>query len=985
MPLGGGRERFVLATLLLNAGGLTTADALIDALWDEPPRSAKAQLHNLVSNVRRRLRDGDEGLIVSHRSGYELHLDPHELDLLEFRRLAAQGRQAAADGDHAQALSTLATALSLWRGPALADLADELVDGLRPALHEERFAAADAKLTAALAVGRYDEVLRELPALIAEHPYRECLHEKHMLALVGAGRSADALAGYRYLHRKFVEELGVEPGTVLRELERRILRGEVDPVPRPAAPVVTLRQLPPPIATLTGRDDLLAEITRVLGGEHDEPSPVGVLVGPGGIGKTTLALAVAHGVTDGFPDGQLYADMRGNQERPADPHAVVGRFLRALGVDGSQVPEDPDERVSLYRSQLAGKRVLVVLDDVATEEQVRRLVPGTAGCRVLVTSRRQLGALVGAARWTVPVLDTASAVRLLTRIVGPERVAAEPSAATEIVGLCARLPLAVGIASARLAVHTHWTLAEFQQRLAEERGRLDELSVGDLDVRASIALSYQGLDPLSRTLFRMLGLIETADWPAWVAGALLGEPDERGARVLDHLVDAHLAQPVGRDAVGQGRFRLHDLVGDYARERALAEDTPADRAAAQSRVLSGWLALATESDERIPHDLVRAPADQTARPPASVAHLVRQTPIDWLEAERRNLTAAVGEACRLGLPDLAACLVLRLSGFFGLRSHHDDWEGIIRQSITCARERGSPRLLVRLLSVLFVVQLRQDRYTSLPAIAAEELAMARRLGERELEVRALRQAGLAAERLGRFAEAVTWLEQAVSAARHPDIAGSLLRATLDSLAYTHVGSGHPGRAVPLLEEALAIDASRSPRTNLLLYHYGMALTDLGRLSDAETALDKALRTTRELGDDLGAAYLEHTLAGVHIRRGRWSQAAVRLDRAVHEHRRIGNIDGLAVTLRSTGDLAAAEGRWADATTWLCRSLEVWRSIGPCIEIARTLARLERAHRITGDRAAAAACSAEYRTILADLNLDEGRLYLPPLSPSAAAG
>lgn len=647
LSVGSGRERLVLATLLLNAGRLTPADGLIHALWNKPPLTAKAQLHNMISNLCRRLRVGDADLIVTRPMGYELHLGTHELDVVQFRRLAERGRHAAASGDHSLAVAQFTEALSLWRGPPLVDVADELVGEARQTLAEEKLAVAQARLDVELALGLYDTVLGELSELIAEHRYRERLYELEMLALVGAGRRADALATYRRVYRLFVDDLGVEPGSSLRDLERWILSGEVlNPVRAKCRELP--RQLPSVTAALTGRDELIGKICGELRCSTKAMGSVVVLIGPGGVGKTTLALAVAHRLGAEFPDGQLYADLRGIHGIRADPHAVVGRFLRALGLDGARLPDDPDERVALFRSRLAGRRMLIVLDDALSEEQVRPLLSADGGCGVLVTSRRRLGALVGAARWTVPVLAPVDALQLFARVVGTERAGGEPEAATAIVELCGYLPLAVCVAAARLSVRPEWTLEKFRQRLAEQRGGLDELAVGDLDVRASIALSYQSLAPPLRRLFRRLGLSNAPEWPAWVAHELVDQSSvAQIGWMLDELAEVHLIEPLGYDAVGQARFRLHNLIGDFAHERALAEDEPEERAAALARLLSGWLGLATEADEQIPYDLIRAPDMDIPSPLPSAASLARDMPSDWFETERRSLVFAIDQACRL--------------------------------------------------------------------------------------------------------------------------------------------------------------------------------------------------------------------------------------------------------------------------------------------------------------------------------------------------
>ena len=717
-PIGSARERFVLAVLLLGAGRPASVSRLIDALWDDPPRSAKAQLHNMISNLRRRV--GEER-IVTGPAGYELRLGEATLDVLDFRRLAAEGQRARAGGDAAVAVALLGEALALWRGPALADVPDELATATRHALHEERLVAAEARFEAQLTLGRHADVLRDLEPLLAEHPFRETLHQARMVALLGTGRRGDALVAYREAHRRFVDGLGIEPGPALRDLEGQLRRGE-DLTPT-TTPTVVARQLPPVTAVLTGRDGLIDEIT-------GSAAPVRVLVGPGGVGKTTVALAVAGRLAASFPDGQLYADLRGSQESPADPHAILGRFLAALGVRQSTLPQDRAERVAMYRGVLARTRTLVVLDDAAGEEQLRTLVPDDPGCVALVTSRRQLA---GTARWTVPVLAEEDCLELLGRIVGQERTSAEPAAATELAAVCGRLPLAVSIVAARLAVRPDWTLDELRGRLAEERHRLDELAVGDLDVRASIALSYRTLSPRARRLFRLLGLVRAADWPVWVPRVLLGEP---AGDLVAELVDVHLVAPLGADAAGQDRFRLHDLVADYAREQA-REHEP-DAAAASTRLLAGWLALAAAADERIPHGEGFAVPASTGAPPVAVT-----APYDWFDAERAGLLGAIEEAVRLGRPDLAGQLALRMSGYLKLRCDYDDWLAALRLAIDPVRAAGLDHVLVKLLSALFVAHGLADRYDEQVAVAEEELAVARRLGDRGAEVVALAHTGRA--------------------------------------------------------------------------------------------------------------------------------------------------------------------------------------------------------------------------------------------------
>ncbi|MEV0134403.1 BTAD domain-containing putative transcriptional regulator [Dactylosporangium sp. NPDC050688] len=970
LPGGSGRARLVLASLLIDADRLSPTDLLIATLWQDPPGSAKAQLHNLVSGLRRRYRAIDPALIETRPTGYTLRLGPHRLDLAEFRALTGRGRAAAGSGDHTAALALLDRALSLWRGPALADLDGPSTAAVREALHRERLAAAEVKLDAALALGGHDTVLREVEPLLAAHPYAERLYRHQMLALAGVGRRAEALAVYRRAYRRLVDDVGMEPGPMLRATERLILRGR--PVAQPPAPPArpVPRQLPPAVE-LAGRGALLDEITGRLDGAG---APVVLLVGPGGVGKSGLAVAAAHRLSTAYPDGQLYADLRGSHDTPADPHRILERFLRALGVPAADLPADPEERVMLYRSHLAAARMLVVLDDAADEAQLRPLLTGTGG--VLVTSRRQLAALLHVARFVVPALPAADAIRLLATGAGEARIAADPAAAREIVRLCGGLPLAVCIVAARLAVRPGTPLDELRRRLAVQRGRLDELTVGDLDVRASIALSHDALPAGARRLLLRLSLVTAADWPQWVAQALLDAPARHARTVLDQLAEVHLVEPLGRDAAGQDRFRLHELVAEYARERHRADEAPAERDRALHRLLHGWLALAGAADDLL-GDATGA-TDPRVAPPEDGARAVRAGALDWFETERAGLVAAVDQAAAAHLPAVAVALALRMSTFLGNRGYVDDWEHTLHTAICGARTGGAHRPLAKLLDALFKAHLQRDEHPRLPAVAAEQLAVATALGDVDLQVLALRNAGLAELRLGRFDEAFDCLERAVATARGRAAAGPLLGETLDTLGFARWDTGDAAAAVSLLEEALAVEGSPagSLRAALRRYHYGLALTAAGRLDEARHALAAALETSHAVGDDLGTAYIEQALADVAIGQGRPAEAAQRLERALAVHRRVDRPDGHAETLRALGDLAAAEGRWADATAALHQAVDIWQRIGATVQTARGLARLDRVAAASGDAAAAAAYHGRWRAVLAGLRLDEAALHLP---------
>jgi hypothetical protein len=499
------------------------------------------------------------------------------------RRLAERARQARAAGDAQQACQCYERALGLWRGEPLAD-----IDVLRrhPALvalgDELSATVLEYADFAASEIGQWHErVLPYLRFLTARDELDELSHARLMIALAAGGRQAAALRTYEGLRQRLDEQLGVLPGPAVREAYAEILRQEIPGPAGPGRPDAVhdhwrpVFQLPAAPADFTGRAPDCASIIRAITTGAGHPGvPVVAISGLPGIGKTTLALHVAHQVRDQFPDGQLWAELAGSSARPRSPGEVLGELLRALAVDGSAIPADDSERAACFRSRLAGRRVLVVVDDAATAAQVRLVTPGTAGCALVVTSRAKLEGLDGAHLIPLDVMTVADAVCLLTRIVGRHRVDAEPDAAGALVRACGALPLAVRIVAAKLATRPSWPVSAMARKITSAHGRLGELQAEDLSVRASIASSYESLSERPRRAFRLLALLGPCDFAEWVAGALLGDPD--GAPQVDvvgELSGRSLLTPLSVDATGEPRYRLHDLLRDYATER-LAEERP---------------------------------------------------------------------------------------------------------------------------------------------------------------------------------------------------------------------------------------------------------------------------------------------------------------------------------------------------------------------------------------------------------------------------
>ena len=521
--------------------------------------------------------------------------DASDLDARWFAHLLAAGRGALRAGQPERAAALLADALGLWRGRALVDVPATLaVEAEAARLEEQRLAALEARIDADLACARHAVLIPELRKLVLDYPLRERLWGQLVLALYRSGRQADALSAYREIHQLLEAELGVEPGAALRRLHQRILSADaaLDAPARSApgaraTPAPVPRQLSADVAGFTGRGEHLRRLGQLLGGDGQGPAAlvIAAIVGTAGVGKTALAVHWAHQVAGRFADGQLYVDLRGVARRPPLPPAeALAQLLRALGVPAAQVPPELEEAAGTYRSLLAGRRVLVVLDNAASPDQVRPLLPGSPTCLVVVTSRNQLRGLVAkddARLLTLDVLGRDEAAALVGRVIGDARVRAEPAATAELARLCAHLPLALRIAGANLADHPGQPIADYTAELAEG-DRLAKLVVGGDEqtaVRSSLDLSYQRLAPPERRLFRLLGLVPGPDVSAAAAAALAGTTPERAELVLDRLALAHL---LARRA--PGRFAVHDLLRLYAIDRALREESEQEREVATRRL-----------------------------------------------------------------------------------------------------------------------------------------------------------------------------------------------------------------------------------------------------------------------------------------------------------------------------------------------------------------------------------------------------------------
>ncbi|MGW6930534.1 BTAD domain-containing putative transcriptional regulator [Lentzea sp. NPDC054927] len=878
----GPRKRKILTALLLNAGRVVSVDQLTAAVWDaDPPQTAARQIRNTTTSLRRDLvaAGAPDGVIAAGGPGFVLDLTGCWFDLAEFDRLV---------------VSDPAGALALWRGPALDGLGSAALAPAAEALDARRLAALEQRIGADLDSG--GDVLEEVRALVSLHPYRETLVALLMRSYYLAGRQADALAAYQRLRDLLDAELGVVPSPAVRSLYEQILRQDLD------AGVSGPRQLPPP-SDLCGRSALVAEVVSAL--------PVVVLTGQGGVGKSALAVRVAHDLAARYPGGQLYAKLLGSSA-----FEVLGRFLRALGVPPNEVPADLDERAAVYRSLLASRRVLVVLDDALDERQVRPLLPGYPGSALLVTSRRSLAALREARHIVVPVLDLDDAAAMLA---GSDDVSARSLAV-----LCGRLPLALSVLAARLT-RPDMTPARLLTRLVGQRALLDELAVGDLDVRGSIALSYRALSPAAGLAFRRLGLLGGVTMPAWVLAAFADQPWEAGERLLDDLLSCHLAEPAGVDEAGQSRFFLHDLVHEFASELVVQESV-ADRRAAVTRLVHGLLALAATADDRLGHGTVLSHALIPGNAPGTALELASTRPFDWFEAERDVLVAVIQQAASLSLADEASELAVRTRSFFSVRQYFTEGEAVTRAVIDCL-PGPDPRKLVNI-RALFALYTQQDRNAELPALAAEVQAIAGQVGDPLGIAEARWQVAATAARFGQLFEAVAAFR--VCAAEFATCGTPVHDAlTRWGLGIALADLGLPEAAV-VLKSFLGDPPSRL--TSMGLKEYAELLIDAGRPDEAVETLEVARSAILEMDDRPGLAHLDLVHGYADFVAGHADLAVSRLRSALEVLREHRDPQGTAVALRRLGDVTGDRACWEEAAA-------IFRRISLPLELMRTLVRL----------------------------------------------
>ncbi|MEV0676296.1 BTAD domain-containing putative transcriptional regulator [Actinosynnema sp. NPDC050436] len=893
------KQRVLLAVLLLRDGP-TSTDALSDALWDELPRSAAANLKTYLSGLRRLLHP--DAAIDTRPEGYALAVPRADLDATHFEDLVEDGRKALRDNRFDVATERFTRALGLWRGPVLDGLpVPELIAPRVTVLDELRLDVQEDNLDARLALGQ--DVVGELQALTGRHPLRERLWGQLMLALYRSGRQAEALAAHQRLRDTLDARLGIEPSPAIRRLHVEILRSDhaLDG-PRTDVP----RHLPAAVPSFTGRADALRELDRLAAtAKQDRAGTTAVVTGTAGVGKTALAIHWADRARSDFPDGQLYADLRGfDVLPPRRPAEVLSRFLHALGVPPERVPPDQDAATALYRSTLADRRVLVVLDNAADPEQVRPLLPGGSGCLVVVTSRDRLAGLVardGATRVPLDVLTPAESADLLTALLGA-RTAEEPEAAAELARLCAHLPLALRITAA------HFAPGRIADHVAQLRrgNRLTALHADrDTAVRAAFDLSYAALPAPARGLFRLIAHVPGQDFTAEAVAAAADSPVPAVRAHLATLADAHLVQHDGT------RYTTHDLLRLYSRERAQAEDTADLGERARQRLYEWYTCHATAAAAVLYPDMARLP---TAAPPEHAVTFENESQASaWLDAERATLVAAVQHAAdRPALAHFAWRLADALRGYFWLRMATEDWLTVATTARRAAPDTDPAAQASAELSLGNLHFLLAD-HAAATTHSTHALTLADRGGWPAGQASAHNNLGGVHRQSGRLARAAEHFAASLELdRRHGLVAGQM--AALNNLAIVAWQLGRLADSTDYFTQALRLRReSRAPQgIALALGNIGELWHTRGEPDKALEHLTEALDIHREIGARVAEAGNLATIAAVHNDLGDTQRAYEHARTALMLARDTGERRAEAGALLALGDIHRRAGHAQDA-------------------------------------------------------------------------
>lgn len=879
VPVGGPRQRCVLGALLVDAGKEVPIDRLIEYLWDDdPPRTARSVIQVQVSHLRRSF----PGLIVTTPGGYLADIDPRKVDLHRFRDLAARGHAA---GSTEEAVALWERALECWKGRPLSGTGtDRLWYTLGQPLVEEQWATVTAWADGAFSLGRYTDVVTRLTPLVREDPLRERLQYLLIAALNRSGRRAAALSAYQENRRYLAEELGVDPSPELVDLHERILTDTegrdaaaadavVEPTPGepPQAPwptSATRNDLPRDLPDFTGRHEDVRELLEAAE-RGEDGAPVYVVTGPGGVGKTTLVVHAAHLLEHRYPDGAFFIDLNGfsPEQEPASPGAALGTLLRAVGVAPEAIPDTLEERSAMWRARLAGRRVLVVLDNAAGYAQVHPLL-AAAGSFTLITSRHDLPGLSGVGHLSLDMLGRDDSLRLLEMVLGEERVAAEPEDAGEVVQLCGGLPLALRIIAGRMLHRRRWTFAHVRQRLGEERRRFLELRVEGQSVEAVFELSYQSLTDAQRRAFCLLGTMIGGSIDLMGAADLLDADPPDVDDLLQELVSVCLLDEPSADV-----YRFHDLIGDYARHKAAAELEAKEADDARWRLAEHYLQRANEAAGHLGPRAHEYDLAVTRRSRYESGFGNREEAVAWFDRHQDNLVSVVDYFADRQAGEHTWQIADAVWRFYAVHGRTELLLSTQEKALSASREQGSERGSAVTLIGFGIAQGLAGRYGLALDLLQEAKELLTKLGDDFGLLRVEANIGSVYERLGRFREAVAALTSVLEHARATD------NRALELLQILNIGVMR--QMLGEYEEAIAagravLEAPADvvpPDTRAVAFRLiGDSYTGLGDFDQAVRHLEQGVTAARECGDHSSEVFALNGMAIALGGRGDTEQA-----------------------------------------------------------------------------------------------------------------
>ncbi|MFF9011375.1 BTAD domain-containing putative transcriptional regulator [Streptomyces sp. NPDC014870] len=930
---------------------------LVEASWERiPPVTAEHQVRKVIADLRSRIPGGHE-LLLTDGPGYRIVLAEDQLDLTRFERALTEARDSE---DATTRTAALETALRLFRGRVLPESRSPVLRAAATVIEDRHLSAREKLLALRLEQGGAHDVVGELRALVTEHPFRESLTAQLMVALYRVGRQADALRAYHVLRARLADQLGIDPSSEVNERYQQILRSAPDlhneqppepaPTPRPAAspPLTVPRSLPHDLPDFTGRE---AEIDWLLA-QADERRTQGVTVitidGMGGTGKSTLAVHVAHRLARHHPDGQIFVDLHGFTPgcEPLEPSTALGTLLRAIGVPDEQLPEELADRESLWRGMTAGRRLLLLLDNAVTSQQVRPLIPSCTGSLVLVTSRSPLLGLDGAVPMMLGLPTPTDASLMLANVIGADRVEREPEAVTELIGLCARLPLALRIVAARLRNRPQWAIASMVDRLRDEDARLGELVADHRSVRAVLEMSCATMSLLHQRLFRLLGVHPGSDFDACTAAALGDLPLSTTRRLLEDLLDARLLMQRK-----PGRFTFHELVRSLARNQADQDTGGAEPA--RHRLLDYYLSTAEKAGMLVQPGRERLPVS-VANPPAAMPALADvDAALAWFDEEHQNLLAVLVLAEETGLDLHVAHLPRVFAYYLHQRGHINDQLVVLRRAVAAARRIGDPGLEGVALTNLAIPYWHLGRIQEGLECAQTALALAESSGDRLGIAFCHSRIGMFRNTLGEYQEAMRNLHRALIVFSQT---GSLreVGAVLTSLGVAQTGLGDHEEARRTSRLVIANSREIGDPYGEIVGLTGEA-GSCARLGDFDAALDHLARATslaERIGTSNGEVSILAQYADVHARRGQYEEA-LRYGHAALDRLRTLSRPALAATVhnilglvhRRLGEYTLGEGHHLQARRLAQR-------IGGRSELAQALEGIADARQRTGDDAGA---------------------------------